>query len=80
LSLLRSVKKSVRIRIKDYGSGMDKQTIENVFTFFTKKSSGTGLGMAIVKKVIDEHGGSIHIASKPGHGTEVLIELPFKAV
>jgi two-component system, NtrC family, sensor histidine kinase HydH len=73
-------KKTMRIRIKDYGSGMDKQTIENVFTpFFTKKSCGTGLGMAIVKKVIDEHGGSIHIASKPGHGTEVLIELPLKA-
>jgi len=74
-------KKSLRIRINDHGSGMDKETIENVFTpFFTKKSGGTGLGMAIVKKVIDEHGGTIHIASNPGQGTEVLIELPFKAV
>jgi len=74
-------KKSIRIRINDHGSGMDKETIENVFTpFFTKKSGGTGLGMAIVKKVIDEHGGTIHIASNPGQGTEVLIELPFKAV
>ncbi len=78
-------KKSMRIRIKDHGSGMDKETIENVFTpFFTKKRGGIGLGMAIVKKVIEEHGGTIHIASNPvasnpGQGTEVLIELPFKA-
>ena len=74
-------KKGTRIRIKDHGSGMDKETIENVFTpFFTKKSGGSGLGMAIVKKVIDEHGGTIHITSKPGQGTEVLIELFFKAL
>jgi len=75
-----AAKKSVRIRVEDHGSGMDKNTIENIFIpFYSKKSSGIGLGMAIAKKVIEGHGGTIHIASKPGQGTEVLVELPHKA-
>jgi signal transduction histidine kinase len=67
----------VVIRIRDSGKGMDRETIENVFIpFFSRKSSGTGLGMAIAKKIIDEHQGKIHINSKEAFGTEVIIALP----
>lgn len=65
------------IRIKDHGSGMDEETIENIFIpFYTKKSAGTGLGMSIAQKIVEGHKGKIHISSRPGEGTEIMIELP----
>jgi signal transduction histidine kinase len=67
----------VNLVIKDHGSGMDSETLQNIFIpFYTKKSSGTGLGMSIAKKIVDSHRGMIHIHSRPGEGTEVNIELP----
>jgi two-component system sensor histidine kinase AtoS len=44
--------------------------------FFTTKESGTGLGMFIIKKIIDNHGGRIEIQSRPGQGTTVKVFLP----
>ncbi|HUI45403.1 MAG TPA: HAMP domain-containing sensor histidine kinase [Nitrospirota bacterium] len=65
------------IVITDKGLGMDKKILENIFVpFYTKKRDGTGLGMPIAKKIIEGHQGEIHIRSKPGRGTEVVIELP----
>jgi len=65
------------ITITDKGSGMEKNIFDNIFVpFYTKKRGGTGLGMPIAKKIIEGHQGEIHIASKPGRGTEVVIELP----
>ncbi len=65
------------IKIKDCGSGMDRETLENVFIpFYTKKSSGTGLGMAIAKKIIEGHKGKIIINSQKQMGTEITVELP----
>jgi signal transduction histidine kinase len=72
-------KNHVVIKVKDFGSGMDKETLENIFIpFYSKKASGTGLGMAIAKKVVEGHGGNIRINSQPGIGTEVMIELPYR--
>lgn len=69
------------IRIKDAGSGMDRETLDNIFVpFYIKKRGGTGLGMAIAKKVIEGHKGKIAVESEAGKGTEVLIELPYKAM
>jgi signal transduction histidine kinase len=66
----------VFIRIKDSGTGMDKETVENIFIpFYTKKSSGTGLGMAIAKKIIEGHEGEIHINSQEQLGTEIIVKL-----
>jgi signal transduction histidine kinase len=71
-------KDSIVIRIKDSGTGMDRETVENIFMpFFTRKPSGTGLGMAIAKKIVEEHQGTIHINSKKTSGTEVMIVLPY---
>ena len=66
-------------RLRIFGSGMDKETLENIFIpFYSKKNTGTGLGMAIVKKVVEGHQAKIYIESRVGRGTEVRIELPRK--
>lgn len=65
------------VRIRDEGSGMDRETLDNLFIpFYTKKSWGTGLGMSISKKIIEEHQGHIDVESWRGRGTEVTIRLP----
>jgi signal transduction histidine kinase len=77
LLTLESDQEKVVIKVNDQGAGMDGETLENVFIpFFSKKSQGTGLGMAIAKKVVEAHAGKINISSQPGQGTEVRIELP----
>jgi signal transduction histidine kinase len=56
---------------------MDAVQHEKIFLpFFTTKPHGTGLGMAIVKKIMDLHGGEIEIDSVPGHGTTVRLIIP----
>jgi two-component system sensor histidine kinase HydH len=70
-------KDSLRITIGDEGEGMDHETLENLFIpFFSTKNTGTGLGMPIAKKIIEAHGGSINVDSRPGKGTLVMIRLP----
>jgi signal transduction histidine kinase len=65
------------IMITDHGQGMDGETLENTFTpFYSKKSAGTGLGMAVAKKIIEEHEGEIAIISELGVGTEITVTLP----
>jgi len=65
------------IEVIDNGAGIAPEDREKIFLpFFTTKPSGTGLGMAIVKKIVDLHGGDIGIESEPGRGTRVRISLP----
>ncbi len=65
------------IEIRDYGKGMDKETLKNVFIpFYSKKSSGTGLGMAVARKIIEEHDGRITLKSRPAAGTKITISFP----
>ena len=60
----------VVISILDRGSGIPAEHLENIFNpFFTTKPDGVGLGLAIVSKIIDEHGGSIRVESEPGKGS-----------
>lgn len=69
----------VVIKIMDNGCGMTTESLDTLFTpFFTTKSTGTGLGLTICKKIINEHGGNIHINSKFGKGTTFHIELPLQ--
>jgi signal transduction histidine kinase len=44
--------------------------------FYTTKTRGTGLGMVIAKRIIDEHGGEIEVLSEEGEGTKVIVRLP----
>ncbi len=69
--------RNIYIKIRDRGAGMDRETLENIFIpFYTKKSYGTGLGMAIARKIVEGHKGSIHVESREKQGTEVDLELP----
>lgn len=63
---------------KDSGIGMTKEVKSKIFEpFFTHgKKHGTGLGMAIVKRIVDDHCGKIEIESEPGKGTSIIIKLP----
>lgn len=69
---------AVEYQVEDNGCGMDEETRAKIFqTFFsTKGSQGTGLGLMITKKIIDEHGGVIELESERGEGTRVVIKLP----
>jgi len=68
--------------VQDRGDGMDEETQRRIFDPFyraetTSGVAGTGLGMSIVKEIMDIHGGRIEIASAPGRGTAVTLWLPF---
>lgn len=68
----------VYISIKDTGAGIPAHIIDRIFEpFFTTKMNGTGLGMVITNKIIQEHHGTIKIRSKEKIGTEILIKLPY---
>jgi signal transduction histidine kinase/FixJ family two-component response regulator/molybdopterin converting factor small subunit len=64
--------------VKDNGIGMDRETRESLFTLFfsSKGNKGTGLGLFIADKIIDQHGGRISVKSKPGQGSSFKITLP----
>ncbi|WP_300661579.1 ATP-binding protein, partial [Fluviicola sp.] len=65
------------VRISDNGSGIPKEQIQTIFEpYFTTKSTGTGLGLAMVKQIIENHGGSIEIEQTSESGTTVLFTLP----
>lgn len=67
----------VVVSVTDPGRGMDEATLERVFEpFFTTRAEGNGLGLALVREVISEHGGAVRIRSTPGAGTRVDIWLP----
>src|SRR5574337_1370566 len=66
----------VQILIQNNGVPIPAEIVDKVFEpFFTTKRSGTGLGLSSVKKIVEEHGGTIAIGSAPGEGTTVTIRL-----
>jgi len=69
----------IEVRISDTGCGIPQEHLAKIFApFFTTKSRGTGLGLAVVKKIIDRHGGDIDVKSVVGEGTAFHIRLPVK--
>src|SRR5262245_7160899 len=70
----------VWLRVRDNGPGMDADTLGRIWSpFYTSKRTGTGLGLALSKKVIEAHGGSIEASSTPGAGSEFIVTLPRRA-
>jgi two-component system sensor histidine kinase HydH len=75
----RQIDGMVEIAVIDRGAGIQPKLIENIFNpFYTTKSGGVGLGLAIVSKIVDEHGGSISVESEPGEGSVFRVYLPFR--
>ena len=71
--------KWIKVSFKDNGAGIDEKDLEQIFNpFFTTKDEGTGLGLPIVHKIIEEHGGIINVNSKSGEGTTFEVSFPMK--
>ena len=69
--------RSATVRVRDNGCGIPPDKIDRIFNpFFTTKEKGTGLGMAISKKIVEAHEGTIDVVSEPGRGTEFAVTLP----
>jgi len=67
------------VHFDDEGKGIPPENLEKIWDpFFTTKDMGTGLGLGIVKNIIESHGGSIQIVNRPVRGARVTIELPVK--
>jgi signal transduction histidine kinase len=72
----------VKLEITDYGCGIDQKNLKNVFDPYYKvdkshnsQTEGWGLGLSIVKEIVDKHGGNIEIKSAAGKGTSIIITL-----
>lgn len=75
----------ISVSIADQGVGMTAEQMEHVFERFYRvdpnslETVGLGLGMSIVKQIIEDHGGTINVSSQPGEGTTVTFELPVRS-
>ena len=70
---------AAEVAVIDRGSGIDAKNLQSVFNpFFTTKSDGVGLGLAIVSKIVDEHGGQIAVESTLGEGSVFRVLLPMR--
>ena len=72
-------KKYFELEFKDNGTGIDKSIQEKIFEpFFTTKSEGqgTGLGLPIVKNIVEQHNGYIHLNSTKDEGTTIVVGIP----
>lgn len=77
VSLARQDDRTIRISVSDTGTGIPKEDLSRVFDpYFTTKPSGTGLGLPIVQKIVEAHGGEVTLTSEPGQGTTATVLLP----
>jgi signal transduction histidine kinase len=75
----RSAAGIAEVAVIDRGAGIQPANLNNIFNpFFTTKPSGVGLGLAIVSKIVDEHGGKITVESEPGKGSIFRVALPME--
>ena len=67
----------ISVYIEDTGCGIPKQAMDKIFTpYFTSKKHGTGLGLSVVKGIVERHAGKIHVESEAGKGTRFKVNLP----
>jgi two-component system sensor histidine kinase PilS (NtrC family) len=66
----------VHLTFTDSGRGMSADQVEHLFEPFSSTTGGTGLGLSIVYQIIRDHGGTINVRSRLGHGTTITVELP----
>jgi signal transduction histidine kinase len=69
--------RALRVEVRDHGSGIEESARARLFEpFFTTKPLGTGLGLAVVKRIAEAHGGSVRVDAAAGRGTTFALELP----
>ncbi|MFN7131053.1 MAG: GAF domain-containing protein, partial [Myxococcales bacterium] len=74
---VRGGRVGARVEVADTGPGIPPHLLDRIFQpFFTTKASGTGLGLAVVKRIIDRHSGELWVDSKPGAGSTFTVWLP----
>jgi signal transduction histidine kinase len=77
-SLTNKTNGFLQVSFKDTGVGISKENMEKISTpFFTTRAKGMGMGLAICKKFVESHGGSIQVESEAGRGTTFTVKLPF---
>ncbi len=70
---------AVLISVKDTGPGIAPHLLPSIFRpFFTTKGMGTGLGLSLARRLVEDHGGRIQVESAPGRGTEFIVSLPIR--
>jgi signal transduction histidine kinase len=68
---------ALRVAVRDNGAGLSPEQRQRIFDpFYTTKTKGTGLGMAIAKRIVEAHGGQIAVGGAAGPGAEILVTLP----
>jgi len=70
----------IKFEVSDNGAGMDQEVLQKLFTSFfsTKGHRGTGLGLMVTRKLIEEHHGRIEVTSQLGQGTTFTVRLPYE--
>ena len=73
-------KNYIEVRITDTGHGISNENLSRIFEPFytTKGKHGTGLGLAVIWRIIDNHNGTINVVSEPGKGTTFIIDFPLQ--
>ena len=66
-----------RIAVEDRGTGFRQDDLLRVFEpFFTRRRGGTGLGLSVVQRIVDEHGGTVVASNRQGGGASMVVTLP----
>jgi signal transduction histidine kinase len=74
---LQPERRGIVIDIVDEGAGIAAEDLERVFElYYTSRPDGSGLGLPIALRIVEDHGGSLQLNSQPGHGTTARIFLP----
>jgi signal transduction histidine kinase len=67
----------IRLLVADTGAGIPAEDVSRIFDpFFTTKRTGTGLGLSVTYGIIQEHGGTVDVQSRPGAGTTFILSFP----
>ncbi len=73
----RALPDALEVEVSDDGVGIDAEDLPRIFDpFFTRTTGGTGLGLPIVRRIMDQHHGTIDVRSRPGQGTVITLRLP----
>jgi signal transduction histidine kinase len=79
--LARTDDLGARLDVVDHGPGIAEEAASRIFdAFFTTRSHGTGVGLAVVKRIVDDHGWSIHVESAEGAGATFTVEIPKSSI